>query len=88
MVSGKAVLTKCNGLNLKPAARFSKAAQGFASSVTITNRSTTANAKSILSVLGACVRRGDEVEIVCSGEDEEEALETLLDMIREGVGEN
>ena len=35
---------------------------------------TTANAKSVLSVLGACVKSGDEIEFVCDGPDEKEAL--------------
>lgn len=37
----------------------------------------TANAKSVLSVLGACIKSGDEIEIVCEGEDEEEALKGI-----------
>ena len=35
---------------------------------------TVANAKSVLSVLGACVKSGDEIEFICEGEDEKEAL--------------
>ena len=45
------------------------------------------NAKSVLSVLGACVKCGDEVEFVCDGEDEEEALKTLINAIESGLGE-
>jgi phosphocarrier protein len=37
--------------------------------------------------LGACVKAGDEIELFCSGADEEEALETLVDAIEEGLGE-
>ena len=29
-------------------------------------------------VLGACVRYGDEIELICEGPDEEEALNTLV----------
>ena len=36
-----------------------------------------ANAKSVLSVLGACVKCGDEIEIFCDGEDEEAALKAM-----------
>ena len=46
------------------------------------------NAKSVLSVLGAGVRSGDEVEIVCDGEDEEEALSALIELVKTGFGES
>jgi len=46
-----------------------------------------ANAKSVLSVLGACVKCGDEIELFCEGEDEEEALQFLVNSIRTGLGE-
>ena len=48
---------------------------------------TTANAKSVLSVLGACVKCGDEIELICEGVDEKEALETITELINGGLGE-
>ena len=50
-------------------------------------RDTQANAKSILSVLGACVKCGDEIELICDGEDENEALEYLIATVEGGLGE-
>ena len=87
MVSGKAVIRNREGLHLKPAARFAREAMKFSSTVTFTVRDVTANAKSILSVLSACVRNGEEIEIVCSGEDEEEALKQLRLAVYEGLGD-
>ena len=46
-----------------------------------------ANAKSVLSVLGACIKSGDEITLVCEGEDENEALKTLIAFIENGLGE-
>jgi len=37
--------------------------------------------------LGACVRAGDEIEVICEGSDEEEALNILVEAIRSGLGE-
>ena len=48
---------------------------------------TTANAKSVLSVLGACVKSGDEIEIKCDGVDEQEALTAMVDAVENGLGE-
>ena len=87
MVSGKAVIRSATGLHLKPAARFCEEALKFKSTVTFTFGSTTANAKSVLSILGACVKSGDEIEIVCNGEDERAALDSLLRAIEEGLGD-
>ncbi len=87
MVSGKAVIRNATGLHLKPAARFCEEALKFRSTVTFTFGSTTANAKSVLSILGACVKSGDEIEIVCNGEDEQEALDGLRRAIDEGLGD-
>jgi phosphocarrier protein HPr len=85
MVSKRVTVINESGLHLKPAANFCKEAVKFESLITFTCGSTTANAKSILSVLGACVKQGNEIEIVCSGPDEEEALESLCKAVEEGL---
>ena len=64
-----------------------KEAMQFKSLITFTFRDNTANAKSVLSVLGACVKCGDEIEFVCEGEDEQEALDTLVQAVESGLGE-
>ena len=46
-----------------------------------------ANAKSVLSVLGACIKKGDEIELICEGEDEEEAMRAMVEAIEGGLGE-
>ena len=59
----------------------------YSSAITFTFEGGTANAKSVLSVLGACVKCGDEIELVCEGADEQEALKALTDAISSGLGE-
>ena len=59
----------------------------YKSLITFTFRDSTANAKSVLSVLGACVKCGDEIEIKCDGEDEADALKSLVAAIESGLGE-
>ena len=87
MVSQKVVIKNPTGLHLRPAGILCKEAMQFKSLITFNFRDNTANAKSVLSVLGACVKCGDEVEFVCEGEDEEEALKTLIEAIESGLGE-
>lgn len=87
MVTKKVVVKNITGLHLKPAAYFCKEAMKFKSQITFRFDNTTANAKSVLSVLGACVKCGDEIEIFCDGVDEQEALETLVRAVEDGLGE-
>lgn len=87
MVSKKVTVKNITGLHLKPAAFFCKEAMKFKSLITFTFEHTTANAKSVLSVLGACVKCGDEIEIVCEGTDEKEALDALIKAVEDGLGE-
>ena len=87
MVSQKVVIKNPTGLRLRPAGILCKEAMQFKSLITFTFRGNTANAKSVLSVLGACVKCGDEIEIICEGEDEEEALKNLVGAIESGLGE-
>ena len=87
MVSQKVTITNPTGLHLRPAGILCKTAMQFRSAVTFTFGNTTANAKSVLSVLGACVKCGDEIELHCDGADEEEALHSLVTAIENGLGE-
>ena len=87
MVSQKVTIKNPTGLHLRPAGILCKEAMKFKSLVTFTFRDNTANAKRVLSVLGACVKCGDEIEFTCEGEDEEEALKSLISAVESGLGE-
>ncbi len=87
MVSQKVKIINPTGLHLRPAGIFCNTAVRFKSQVLFQHGTTTANAKSVLSVLGACVKQGDEIELICEGEDEAEALEVMVAAIEDGLGE-
>ena len=91
MVSGKVIIKNPTGLHLRPAGLFCKTAMQFESKITVKKVTRTgeftANAKSVLSVLGACIKSGDEITIVCEGEDEERALEEMIGIVEAGLGE-
>ena len=78
MVSKKVKIINPTGLHLRPAGMFCNTAVKFKSQ---------ANAKSVLSVLGACVKQGDEIELICEGEDEGEALAAMVSAVEDGLGE-
>lgn len=87
MVTQKTTIKNPTGLHLRPAGLFCKTAVQYKSKITFRYKDTTANAKSVLSVLGACIKRGDEIELICEGVDEEEALKAMVKIIEDGLGE-
>ena len=87
MVSKKVTIKNPTGLHLRPAGELCKTAMQFKSKVTFSFDGGTSNAKSVLSVLGACVKSGVEIELICEGEDEEEALKKMVEAIEAGLGE-
>lgn len=87
MVSQKVVIKNPTGLHLRPAGILCKEAMQFKSLITFQYRDNVANAKSVLSVLGACIKCGDEITFICEGDDEEDALKALVTVVENGLGE-
>lgn len=88
MVSQKVTITNAAGLELRPAGLLCEYSMKFSSKITFhTDNNYEANAKSVLSVLGACVKNGEEITLMCEGDDEVEALEYLTKAITAGLGE-
>ncbi len=69
------------GLHLRPAGELCRMATEYKSEIKICFRNKEFSAKSILGILSACVQQDDEITLVCSGEDEKEACETLAAFI-------
>ena len=76
-----------SGLQMQPVADFSALADRFSCTVSVRANGFTVNAKSVLSLLAACVQRGDIMTIECDGPDEEEAMQSLIGLVLSGLGE-
>ncbi len=90
MVQQKVTIKNPTGLHLRPAGNLCKAAMRYQCGVSFMygpNLANTANAKSVLSVLGACIKSGDEINLICDGEDEQAALAALVEEIQAGLGD-
>lgn len=88
MVSQKVTINNPQGLHMRPAGVFAKGMAKFDSDVTINFNGKATNGKSLLNIIGACIKCGSEVEIQCDGADEEEALKTAIEMIESGLENN
>jgi len=78
------------GLHARPGSDFVNAAKNFKSKITIRRLDEDddpVNAKSIAFVLSLGVSKDVEIELAASGEDEQEAVDTLVTMINEGFGD-
>ncbi len=90
LVSQELKINNPTGLHLRPAGNLCREAMKFKCKVSFNyggEMESSANAKSVLSVLGACIKSGDSIRLVCDGEDEAEALEYLAQYIEDGLGE-
>jgi phosphotransferase system HPr (HPr) family protein len=81
-----------SGLHARPAATFVKAAMGFKSDVRVANLTrdpdrAPASAKSMLAVLGLGVSKGHSIRITAEGEDADEAVSQLTELVKSGLGE-
>lgn len=87
MVSQKVVIKNLTGLHLRPAGTLCKEAMQYKCRISLQFGCTTANAKSVLGVLGACIKCGDEIEVFCDGPDEQQALAAIVEAVQSGLGE-
>jgi phosphocarrier protein len=85
MITKKVRVMNPTGLHLHPAGALCELADKFESYVHFKyGEDSEANAKSVLSILGACVRHGDEIEFIIEGPDEEEAMEAIIRLVESG----
>jgi phosphotransferase system HPr (HPr) family protein len=68
-------------LHARPAAEFVKAALAFEAAIAVEAGDRTADAKSLLSVLGLGARRGTELRLRADGDDAGTAVTTLSDVV-------
>lgn len=88
MLTKTLVINNPTGLQLRPVGVLCKEAVKYKSRITFNYRNNNTNAKSVLSVLAAGVKQGESIELICEGDDEEEAMENMTKIIESGLGEN
>ena len=87
MISKTLTVVNPSGLHLRPAGVLFQAAMKFKCDVIIECGDKKIVAKSVLNVMAAGIKSGTEINLICDGEDEEEALKTLSEAIESGLGE-
>lgn len=75
------------GLHARPATFFIQKANEFKSSIWVEKEERRVNAKSLLGVLSLGIVGGTEIKIIADGTDEEEAVNSLVDLVKSGFSE-
>ena len=87
MVSKVVKVINEEGLHMRPATVFSQAMAGFKSNIQIKHNGSSYDAKSVMMLMAACIKCGQEIEIVAEGEDEQDALNKAVELIESGMGD-
>ena len=82
-------VTICNsvGLHARPATFFVQKANSFKSSIWVEKEDCRVNAKSLLGVLSLGIAKGAAITLIADGIDENEAVDSLAELIDSAFGE-
>jgi phosphocarrier protein HPr len=87
MVSREVVVQNQVGLHARPATFFIQKANEFKASIWVEKDERKVNAKSLLGVLSLGITKGITINIMADGVDEEDAVTTLVDLIKSNFAE-
>jgi phosphocarrier protein len=76
------------GLHARAAAKFVTLASSFESEVHLSRNSQTINGKSIMGVMMLAASKGTELKLSAEGQDAQNALERLSELIAQRFGED
>ena len=85
MINKEYRITNENGIHARPAGRIVQAARKYSARITILMPETgkQADAAKLFEVMGLGAKKGDTISLTADGEDEAEAMEALLAVLRE-----
>ena len=87
MITKTITIQNTVGLHARPATFFIQKANSYKSSIWIENSDRRANAKSLLGVLSLGISKGDTITLLADGEDEQNAIDGLVNLVLTGFNE-
>lgn len=75
------------GLHARPAMQFVELANRYTSKVEVSNGNLAVDAKSIMSVMRLAATKGTVLKVLADGDDAEEAVSALAELVQNGFGE-
>lgn len=86
--SGLLTILNPSGLHARPAAVLASIAKQFNSDIQIHHRSKSANAKSVVAIMGLEINHGSQLTVSAQGPDAASAVKQIVKNLNEGLGEN
>ncbi|RKR00331.1 phosphoenolpyruvate--protein phosphotransferase [Maricaulis maris] len=86
-VTASILIEMADGIHARPAAQIARCAKAHQGLVRISTGTDSVNGKSVAGLMGLGVKHGDRVEISVTGADADKALTALLELIRDGAGD-
>ncbi|GIO28619.1 phosphocarrier protein HPr [Ornithinibacillus bavariensis] len=80
-------ITAETGVHARPATLLVNKAGQYQSEIEMTYNDKTVNLKSIMGVMSLGIPKGAEIKITATGNDEEEAIQGIAEVIKENLGE-
>jgi len=87
MLSKEFLIINKLGLHARASALFVKTASRFSSEVKLAKEGVEVNGKSIMGIMMLAASKGTTVTLSADGTDEDDALQTIGDLIANGFGE-
>ena len=87
MISRSITIRNSVGLHARPATFFVQKANSFKSSIWIEKEDCRVNAKSLLGVLSLGIAQGSEITVIADGGDEAAAIDGLVDLVENQLGD-
>ncbi len=87
MITREVGITNKVGLHARPATFFIQKANSYKSVIWVEKDERRVNAKSLLGILSLGISQGMNITIIADGQDENEAVEGLAELINTGLAE-
>ncbi len=87
MVQKEVIIVNKLGLHARAAAKLVTLASSFSSEIDISRNGQSVNGKSIMGVMMLAASRGTSIVITANGQDEDEAANSLEELVRDRFGE-
>lgn len=82
------VISNRLGMHLRPAQQFVQTVLRYHCDVHVQKDGQRVNAKSIMGLLTLAASKGTRITVVCEGDDADEAMEAVRQLIQSGFGED
>ncbi|GGA76591.1 phosphocarrier protein HPr [Ornithinibacillus halotolerans] len=80
-------ITADTGVHARPATLLVNKAGQYQSDIDLTYNEKTVNLKSIMGVMSLGIPKGADIKVTANGNDEEEAIQGIAEVIKENLGE-